>query len=633
MTQVTGIVLHVGDNRNLVIHMSVGSTAQSVTVDGSGITINTTDASVGAVVDRKFIEEIPLNGRSFNSLIMLLPGVNSTSPQGNDDGGGFSSNGGRTSSNSYSLDGASAMNDAGNGGSGRGTTGSTSSSTALGTTQSIISVDALQEFRIATSTYSAEFGRFSGAQISFTSRSGTNSYHGTAFDYLRNYAFDANDWFNTYSTPALPRPTERQNDFGGVFGGPLSIPKLFSGRNRAFFFLSYEGLRLQKPTYSTIVYVPSNGTFNTSTAYTNPAYKDLRDNAGTTATPGSTGALNTPALKYILNGFPLPNCSTAINPQCVDYADGLSPFLYTTTAPSSINSTSARIDFQITSGLHVFARYSDTDSSDTALYYGSNLDTSQKRHRAYLLGVDSTLSNSLANQLRVQYSPAFSVTKTTSKSVAGSQPVGGQSGTNFQNIQGLPTVGGKSAFEMFFPSISANSFQVPHLFYLSNGSRQFQPYASDALTWTHGNHLFKMGVDYRQTTARLGIPGISYGPLVYYNMETADQVLQNSLYSVTSSNILRQDPRTKNLGIYLQDEWHILPRLSLSLGLRYDFNPPPTVSGAQQYTYTGDINNPASLKLSTLGAPLYKTTYTNFAPRLGAAYIIHNQTGHETVLR
>jgi hypothetical protein len=632
-TQLTGIVLNVGDSRSVVIHMKVGTTAQSVTVDGSGITLNTTDAAVGTVVDSKFVQDIPLNGRSFNSLIMLSPGVTSTSPQGNDDGSGFSTNGGRTSSNSFTLDGANAMNDAGTGGSGRGTTGSTASSTALGTTQSIISVDALQEFRITTSTYSAEFGRFSGAQVSFTSRAGTNSYHGTAFDYLRNYAFDANDWFNKYSNPPLPRPTERQNDFGGVFGGPLSIPKLFSGKNRAFFFFSYEGLRLQQPTYSTIVYVPSNGTFNTSTAYAKPAYKDLRDNAGTTAAAGSPGALNAPVLKYILNGFPLPNCSTAINPQCYDYGDGLSPFLYTTTAPSSINSLSARIDFQVMSWLHVFARYSDTESNSTALSYGSNMDTSEKRNRIFLLGADSTLGNSISNQLRVQYSPAYSVTKTTSTSVGGSQPVGNQQGTNFQTIQGLPAVGGKSAFEMYFPSISANSFAVPHLFYLSNGSRQFQPYASDALTWAYGKHLFKIGADYRQTTSRLGIPDISYGPLVYYNMELADNVLQNALYSVTSSNILRQDPRTKNLGVFVQDEWRVLPRLSLSLGVRYDFNPPPSISGAQQYTYTGSINNPSSLALSTLGAPLYKTTYTNFAPRLGAALTVHNQTGHETVLR
>lgn len=632
-TQITGILLHVGDNKSVVIHMKVGTTSQSVTVNGSGLTINMTDATVGTVVDRAFVEEIPMNGRSFNSLILLSPGVTETSPQGNDDGGGFSTNGGRTTSNGFTLDGASAMNDPGNGGSGRGTTGSTASSTAVGTTQSIISVDALQEFRMSTSTYSAEFGRFSGAQVSFTSRAGTNSYHGTAFDYLRNYAFDANDWFNKNSNPPLPRPTERQNDFGGVFGGPLSIPKLFSGKNRAFFFFSYEGLRLEQPTYSTIVYVPSNGTYNTSTAYANPAYKDLRTNAGTKALSGSAAALNTPVLKYILNGFPLPNCSTAINPQCLDYGDGLLPFNYTTTAPSTINSLSARIDFQPLPGLRVFARYSDTESSSTALYYGANMDISQKRHRIFLLGVDSTLSNTMTNELRLQYSPAYSVTKTTSTSVGGSQPVGGQGETNFQTIQGLPVAGGKSAFEMFFPSISGNSFQVPHLFYLSNGSRQFQPYASDALTWAHGRHLFKMGADYRQTTSRLGIPGISYGPLVYYNMETADNVLQNSLYSVTSSNILRQDPRTKNLGVYIQDEWRIVPSLSLSLGLRYDFNPPPTISGAQQYTYTGNINNPSSLALSALGAPLYKTTYTNFGPRLGAAWIIHNQTGHETVLR
>jgi hypothetical protein len=627
------ILFQVGDKGQINFALKVGNSDVTVTVEDDGQTINTTDAAVGSVVDKAFVQDIPLNGRSFDSLILLTPGITSTSPQGNDDGGGYSVNGGRTSSNNYMLDGANAMNDAGTGGSGRGSTGSTASSTALGTTQSIISVDALQEFRITTSTYSAEFGHFSGAQVSFTSRAGTNGYHGTAFDYLRNYAFDANNWFNNYSVPKQPRPSERQNDFGGVFGGPVSIPKLFSGKDRLFFFFSYEGLRLQQPVYSTIVYVPSNGTFNTSTAYANPAYKNLRDNAGSEALPSSAGAMNTPALKYILNGFPLPNCDTAINAQCYDFGDGLSPFLYTTTAPSNIDSLSARIDFQVMPGERVFARYADTESNSTALSYGSNMDITQKRNRVYLLGVDSTLSSSVTNQLRLQYSPAFAVTKTTSISVSGSQPVGAQEGMNFNTIQGLPTVGGKSAFEMYFPSISANSFAVPHLFYLGTSNRQFQPYASEVFNWAWRRHLFKMGVDYRQTTTYLSPKGLSYGPLIYYNMELADNVLQNALYSVTSSNILRQDPKTKNLGVFVQDEWRILSQLSLSLGLRWDFNPPPAISGAQQYTYTGSISNPSSLALSALGAPLYKKTYTNFAPRLGVAWTIHSQPGHETVLR
>jgi hypothetical protein len=109
--------------------------------------------------------------------------------------------------------------------------------------------------------------------------------------------------------------------------------------------------------------------------------------------------------------------------------------------------------------------------------------------------------------------------------------------------------------------------------------------------------------------------------------------LQNLTSDTEALTFLRQDPTTKNLGVFFQDEWRLRPRLSLSLGLRWDLYPPPSVSGAQSYTYTGNINNPSSIALSRLGAPLYKTTYTNFAPRFGIAVTLHGQPGHETVFR
>src|SRR5215475_2072050 len=350
---VRDITLNVQDSVNRNFTLRVGGTSETVQVNGNGININTTDATVSTVVDRQFVEEIPLNGRSFQSLILLSPGVVTPNPQGNDPYGRFSVNGQRGDANNFMVDGASANNGVDNRETDTGSAGMKSNLTLLGTTQSILSVDALQEFRIATSTYSAEFGRQPGAQISFQSRSGTNDYHGSAFDYLRNYAFDANNWFNDDNSPALGKPQERQNDFGGVFGGPLSVPALFSGRDRAFFFFSYEGLRASLPQPATILYVPSNGTLNTGT-YANPLLRNLRANAPA-------------ALQPVLNGLPLPNCSIAQNPQCVDHRDGLSPYIYSSTSPSSIDAISMRVDFQLLSWLRAFARYSDTESRVSGL--------------------------------------------------------------------------------------------------------------------------------------------------------------------------------------------------------------------------------------------------------------------------
>jgi len=176
--------------------------------------VNTQDAAVSTVVDRQFAENLPLNGRSFQTLIQLTPGVVIT-PSNYEDSGQFSVNGQRAVSNYWMVDGVSANIGVGVtvvGTPGNGLGGTVGSFSAQGGTNSLVSVDALQEFRIQTSTYAPEFGRTPGAQISIVTRSGTNRFHGTLFDYLRNDVMDANDWFA--NSKGLKKPEERQNDFG-----------------------------------------------------------------------------------------------------------------------------------------------------------------------------------------------------------------------------------------------------------------------------------------------------------------------------------------------------------------------------------------------------------------------------------
>src|SRR5438874_2632061 len=228
--------------------------------------INTTDASVSTVVDQTYIQNMPLNGRSFQDLILLTPGVTTQTTQptnsfsvGVGQTGEFSVNGQRTESNYYTVDGVSANVGIGaNTGDNplfySGASGSVGASTALGTTQALVSVDDLQEFRVQSSTYSAEYGRNPGGQFAFETKSGTNQWHGTAYDYLRNDFFDANDWFNDYLQ--VMQPPTRQNDFGGTFGGPIRIPHLYNGKDKTFFFVSYEGLRLIQPQAALTTFVP-----------------------------------------------------------------------------------------------------------------------------------------------------------------------------------------------------------------------------------------------------------------------------------------------------------------------------------------------------------------------------------------
>src|SRR6266702_539462 len=235
---VTELELNIQDNVVRNFALQVGSIAETVTITADDLHINTTDAAVSTVVDRQFAENLPMNGRSFQSLIDLTPGVVLT-VNSVQDSGQFSVNGQRAVSNYWMLDGVSANIGLSSAGTpGNGLSGALGSFSVLGGTNSLVSVDALQEFRIQTSTYAPEFGRTPGGQISIVTRSGTNKFHGTAFDYLRNDLFDANDWFA--NSAGLPKPKERQNDFGGTFSGPIL-------KDRTFFFFSYEGLRLRLP--------------------------------------------------------------------------------------------------------------------------------------------------------------------------------------------------------------------------------------------------------------------------------------------------------------------------------------------------------------------------------------------------
>ena len=285
------IVINIQDALSVNFTLPVGAAFETMTVEGGASMINTADASVSTVVDQTYVKDMPLNGRSFQDLILLTPGVVTQSPQsysGLGQTGEFSVNGQRTEENYYTVDGVSANVGASSGAnqySLAGASGSVPGATALGTTQALVSVDDLQEFRVNSSTYSAEYGRNPGGQFAFQTKSGTNQWHGTAYDYLRNGYFDAQDWFNDYlgeSEPAL-----HQNDFGGTFGGPVEIPDLYQGKDKTFFFVSYEGLRLTAPQAATINYVPDAA---------------LRAAAPTVLQPA-------------LDAFPVPNVARANGPE------------------------------------------------------------------------------------------------------------------------------------------------------------------------------------------------------------------------------------------------------------------------------------------------------------------------------
>ncbi len=330
------VILHGQDALAIDLEMTLGAVSETITVEAGAPLVNTESVTVSTVIDRTFVENVPLNGRSFQTLIMLTPGVVVTATA-NDDQGQFSVNGQRADANYFTVDGVSAnfgvtgypplVQAAG---------GGLPALSASGGTNSLVSVDAMQEFRIQTSSFEPEFGRAPGGQISIVTRSGTNRFHGALFEYFRNNVLDANDWFGNFNH--LPKPQERQNDFGGVVGGPIL-------KDKTFFFFSYGGLRVRQPSTQETV-VPDAASRQSPT----PA-----------------------AMLPYLNAYPVANGA--------ELGSGLAQFNSGYTNPSSLDAYSIRLDQVANSKLNLFGRYnyspSSLDQRGPSSVFGSVLSATQ----------------------------------------------------------------------------------------------------------------------------------------------------------------------------------------------------------------------------------------------------------------
>jgi hypothetical protein len=604
------VVLHVQDAVAVNFTLPIGAVSETVTVEGGAPLINTQSAAVSTVVDLKYVENMPLNGRSFQDLILLTPGVVTNSPQSPSAVGlfgEFSVNGQRTESNYYTVDGVNA-NSGGSAGIDFGTAGSGSlaASTALGTTQALVSVDALQEFRVQSSSYSAEYGRNPGGQFSFVTRSGANQWHGAAFDYLRNNYFDANDWFNNFFGKA--EPPLRQNDFGGTLGGPIEIPHVYNGEDKTFFFFSYEGLRLIQPQPATASYVPD---------------AELRTSVPT-------------ALQPVLNAFPVQNgpellvpCDPTTDPTCPPSGQkqsGLAGFIGTWSNPSQLDSTSVRLDHAVNDRLRLFFRFSDTPSNSAVRPTGTNNQLTPSTdqitdytERTYTLGATAILSSHISNEFRLGYSS----NRSTSSNQIGS--FGGSTAVNLAALQGLNT--GSGAYSVNVTLLLGGIYTAISQQSIAGVQRQWN--LVDTVSMSLGRHQLKFGADFRRS-APVQSP---FNPSVPYTYLTEASVQANSAYVASGNSFAPAYPLYRNFSAFVQDEWRVRPRLSLSMGLRWEVDPAPGTTKSGNLPYTVQGNNLSTLTLARQGTPLWQTTWYNFAPRLGAAYVLRNTPGWETVVR
>ncbi len=601
----TDLELHTQDTISRNFHLEVGAASESVTVNGSGIEINTEDATVGTIVERQFVDNIPLNGRTLQSLLTLVPGV-ATVPGSGQVGyaGEITVDGQRTESNYFTVDGVSANSGAkiDNETGGAGYSGATPGMTINGTTQSMVSLDDLEEFRAATSTYSADQGRTPGGQFAFTTRGGTNDWHGTLSEYFRNDDLDAGNWFDSSCNPdtdgnacvgfvPFPKGAEKQNDFGGTLGGPVRIPHLYNGKDRTFFFVSYEGLQLIQPVPPSTWVVP--------------------DKAMRLAAPA--------VLQPFLNAYAIQNGAE------LTQSPGLAYYNLVYSEPSHLDSTSVRIDHSFGDKLKIFGRYADTPSGG---WYFNDLpihDNIRANVWSATLGATATISPTQTNELRFNHTYNDSGEFELASNFGGAVPIGvgivdGPDG------QPLTPIGSQLTFRTYFTTGGKAEFELE-----GNDYQQHQYNITDTHYWTHGAHAFKFGVDWRYIST-YAIPSINKEEVEYASeqevLENAPGVIENVPHS-----ILKSEPFFNNFSAFAQDEWRATRRLSLSLGLRWDVNPPPgNAIGYLPYTLN-EISDLATASLAPKNTPLWKTDWHGFAPRIGLAYRLGQSSGRETVLR
>jgi len=589
-TSVSGeITANVGQMLVINFELKLGSTTERVNVNAGSQLINTNDATVSTVVDRQFVENLPLNGRSFQSLIYLAPGVQI----GVSDQGQFAVNGQRGNANYFTVDGVSANVGAwsGTGLDSQAGAGSLPFNNIQGGFNGLVSVDDLQELEVLTSTFAPEFGRSPGAEVILVTRSGTNQLHGSLYEYFRNEAFDANDWFaNALGFPRAPR---RLNDYGGTLGGPVRFPG-YDGRDKTFFFFSYENQGFKLP-------------------------ETLQSIVPTLAARQSA----TPDAASILNAFPKPNGADV----------GLDGAAFNTldSTPTHSYDISFRVDHRFNDNYSIFVRFNYSPSSSSILGFGNlaERDTTESNIQTYTLGATHVFQSHLVNEIRANYTRSVGSLVFALTQLGGAEPPP----SSVLWPSGKIPAFGRSLFDIFNVG---GTFDIPFASGRESGNIPHQYQVVDNLSYLHGTHQFKFGVDYR--LLRADVSPIDLETDLFFSNPTPTTSGIATMNSGTAteadfSNLAGQTIDYSAFSAYAQDTWRFSSRLTLTYGTRWEINPSPkTVAGQKPFTACC-ATDLADLTLSPAGARYYPTSYHEFAPRLGLAYQILRTPGRQLVAR
>lgn len=677
------IELQVQQTARVDFNMAVGTATQTLEVAANAALLATENATVGTVIDEQRIMELPLNGRSFFSLVALSPNVTygfTAAAQASGRLGGSRGSltiavaGGRSTWENYTLDGI------------------TNTDIDFNTYILQPSVDALQEFKVQSGIYPAEFGREAG-QVNVSTKPGTNEYHGTMSEFLRNDKLDARDYdFSAASRSATnpsPKSTPyRQNQYGFTLGGPVRIPKIFNGKNRLFFMSNFEGYNSRRTTTSfgtVLTKEMRTGDFSSIL----PGFQLADPNSRLGTYPNITQSFfpnnQIPASrisagsKLLADGWmPLPNQFPGLDANKLPYRN----YQYSQSNPVDKNVLTERIDFSESSSSQWFGRYSWTDESALAVLPTMGLndgETLYTRASQWVVSNVRTISATKVNEARFGYNSLFN---NITQQLAGKLDVNALLGTPVKvtdpNSWGIPNINFQTQNLTTFGNPTSSPFQINNKYY------QFV----DNFSWVIGKHSLRMGGEYRYNQFPQIGNEFPRGQFYFNNQFTntitptgpstatqgggyvgGDFLLGDMNNSLIAVSLVASDFRGSEWASYFDDTWRVTPRLTISMGLRWEVaqplldklgrepnvqinQPVPNVANVQDaslhpvyvrtgtgdfyqdiaFRYTSYYNTPGAARpvgnlypLQTvrdgrLGDRLINTNYRDFAPRIGIAW-------------
>jgi hypothetical protein len=656
VAQLTGVVVEINTTASLDITLRPGDMKETLTVLADAPRIQTETSEIGTVVGTREILDLPLSLnatsqsflRSPETFVFLVPGTQGPGTNGGGSAGIFQSKltGGQNFGTEVLLDGVSAT---------RADSGSAFDQTAP-------SVEAISEFKVLTSTFTAQFGRTSGGVESFATKSGGSDYHGTAFDLFRNEKLDANSWNNNAN--GAPRPKDRQNDFGGSLGGPVWIPKVYNGKGKTFFFFSYEQYR-NNPGTTNVTTLPTpaelGGDFSAllgaPTGAINPC--DL--------TPVLKGQIFDPSTTKTVtvagqpvqcrSAFPGNKITTPLDPVAQKVLTFLTVRPNLPATPANLNgltnnflfvsrnqirdtTMSFRIDQNWGTNDKFFFSYSSRDQEDLngtpALppILDPNFFNSNFTH--YLrFGWDHTISSNLLNTFSIGLNRLNNLSKATSVN-----------GTDWPATLGIGNAHGP-----VFPQFNFNGSPLG-IGYQGFSTGSFNGHIPNALAgvdnvaWITGRHSFNFGLELRAYQYSFAANGNSSPNYSFNNFQTAYAVNDNTTGDPFASFLLglpnqeqvsisATNPRLNSyyFAAYVQDDFKLRRDLTINLGLRYDVDSPRSEAHNLQSSLDLNLANPGAGSLP--GALRYGafsnqglTYFKDFGPRVGFAYAPTELFGH-----